>query len=119
MGIVADDVPALADAHGRVGVGSAPKGYLKSIYATTPIRLLRSAGVPVGLATDGAASNNTLDVWESLLFTALIQKSLAQDALWMPARDALNHATKQSAQALGLEGVIGRLAPGPTSSGST
>lgn len=112
VGIVADDLPALADVHDHVGVASAPKGYLKSVYATTPIRLLRSAGVPVGLATDGAASNNTLDVWESLLFTALTQKSLEQDALWMPARDALNHATTQSAKALGLEAEIGRLAPG-------
>jgi 5-methylthioadenosine/S-adenosylhomocysteine deaminase len=112
VGIVAEDMPALSAASGRVGVGSAPKGYLKSVYKTTPIRLLRSGGVPVGLATDGAASNNTLDVWESMLFTALVQKSVEEDSLWLSARDALDHATTQSAHAIGMAGRIGRLSAG-------
>ncbi len=112
VGIVPEDVPTLADASASVGVASAPKGYLKSVYDTTPIRLLRSAGVPVGLATDGAASNNTLDVWESMLFTALVQKATERDSLWLTARDALDHATRQSAAVLGLGDRIGRLAPG-------
>jgi 5-methylthioadenosine/S-adenosylhomocysteine deaminase len=111
-GIVAEDVPALQAARDRVGVASAPKGYLKSIYATTPIRLLRAAGVPVGLATDGAASNNTLDVWESMLFTALTQKATEQDSLWLTAREALDHATRQSAAALGMGDRIGALRAG-------
>lgn len=112
VGIVADDVATLSAARDRVGVASAPKGYLKSMYETTPIRLLWGAGVPVGLATDGAASNNTLDVWESMLFTALLQKTAERDSLWVTARQALDSATRQSAQVLGRERELGRLAPG-------
>jgi 5-methylthioadenosine/S-adenosylhomocysteine deaminase len=112
IGIVAEDLPILAPVADHVGVASAPKGYLKSIYSSTPVRLLRAANVPVGLATDGAASNNTLDLWESMLFTALVQKQQEQDPLWMTARDVLHHATIQSAQAIGLPGQIGRLAVG-------
>jgi 5-methylthioadenosine/S-adenosylhomocysteine deaminase len=74
-GIVEEDLPTLAAVAGRVGVATSPKGYLKFGFETTPIRALRSVGVPVGLATDGAASNSTLDVWESMEFTALVQKS--------------------------------------------
>ncbi|SDP01487.1 5-methylthioadenosine/S-adenosylhomocysteine deaminase [Nakamurella panacisegetis] len=111
-GIVPEDLPLLAAARGRVGVGSAPKGYMKVGEETTPIRALLSAGVAVGLATDGAASNNTLDVWESMLMTSLMQKYVEQDELWMSARQVLGIATLGSAAAVGLGGVAGSLAPG-------
>ncbi|GGM02292.1 amidohydrolase [Nakamurella endophytica] len=111
-GVVQEDLPLLARARGRVGVGSAPKGYLKQGEETTPIRSLLSAGVAVGLATDGAASNNTLDVWESMLVTALVQRVEEGDELWMTARDVLGLATLGSAAAVGLAGRIGSLAPG-------
>ena len=111
-GIVPEDLPLLAAASGRVGVGSAPKGYLKQGEETTPIRGLLSAGVAVGLATDGAASNNTLDVWESMMLTSLVQKYVEQDELWMTARQVLGVATLGSAAAVGLGGVVGSLAPG-------
>jgi 5-methylthioadenosine/S-adenosylhomocysteine deaminase len=111
-GIVPEDLPRLAAARGRVGVGSAPKGYLKVGEETTPIRALLSAGVAVGLATDGAASNNTLDVWESMMMTSLVQKYVEQDELWMTARQVLGIATLGSAAAIGLAGVVGSLAPG-------
>ncbi len=74
IGIVPEDIPVLTAAR-EVGVGSAPKGYLKHGFDTTPVRLLSAAGIPVGLATDGAASNNTIDVWESMTYLALVQKS--------------------------------------------
>ena len=111
-GIVPEDLPLLAAARGRVGVGSAPKGYLKVGEETTPIRGLLSAGVAVGLATDGAASNNTLDVWESMMMTSLVQKYVEQDQLWMTARQVLGIATLGSAAAVGLGGTVGSLAPG-------
>jgi 5-methylthioadenosine/S-adenosylhomocysteine deaminase len=111
-GIVPEDLPLLGAARGRVGVGSAPKGYLKVGEETTPIRGLLSAGVAVGLATDGAASNNTLDVWESMMLTSLVQKSVEDDQLWMTARQVLGIATRGSASALGLGGIIGSLALG-------
>ncbi|AZI59517.1 amidohydrolase [Nakamurella antarctica] len=111
-GIVADDIPILARHAHNVGVASAPKGYLKMAWDTTPVRLLRSGGIAVGLATDGAASNNTLDVWESMMFTALIQKSVETDPTYMPAQMALWHATTGSARALGMQDHIGKLATG-------
>ena len=111
-GIVPEDLPLLTVARGRVGVGTAPKGYLKQGEETTPIRGLLSVGVAVGLATDGAASNNTLDVWESMLMTSLVQKYVEQDELWMSARQVLGIATLGSAAAVGLAGRIGSLTVG-------
>lgn len=112
----ARDLPVLrraaARSGGRVAVASAPRGYLKFGWDTTPVRALREAGVPVGLATDGAASNNTLDVWESMTLTALVQKYVERDPTWLTARQALDHATLQSARAVGLGDEIGSLAAG-------
>ncbi|MGW1491980.1 amidohydrolase [Streptomyces sp. NPDC002402] len=111
-GIIEKDLAVLRRGGGRIAVASAPKGYLKFAWDTTPIRALASAGIPVGLATDGAASNNTLDVWESMALTALVQKSVEGDPAWLTARQALDHATTQSARAIGLGDQIGALAPG-------
>ncbi|MEV7137852.1 amidohydrolase [Streptomyces tauricus] len=112
-GIVERDLPVLARASGRVGVASAPRGYLKFAWpTTTPVRALRELGIPVGLATDGAASNNSLDVWESMALTALAQKFTEADPRRLTSRQALHHATLQSARAVGLGERIGSLAPG-------
>ncbi|WP_406204450.1 amidohydrolase [Streptomyces sp. NBC_01017] len=112
-GILDRDLPILRNAAGRVAVASAPRGYLKFAWpTTTPVRALRDLGIPVGLATDGAASNNSLDVWESMALTALIQKSTTGDPRWLTARQALHHATLQSARAVGLGEVAGSIAPG-------
>ncbi|MFC8087856.1 amidohydrolase [Streptomyces sp. NPDC057340] len=112
-GITEGDLPLLARADGRTAVATAPRGYLKFAWPdTTPVRALREAGVPVGLATDGAASNNSLDVWESMALTSLIQKSAEGDPRWLTSRQALHHATVQSAQAVGLGDAVGRIAPG-------
>ncbi|MFE9395967.1 amidohydrolase [Streptomyces flavidovirens] len=111
-GIREEDLAVLQGGGGRIAVATAPRGYLKFGWGTTPVRALRAIGIPVGLATDGAASNNTLDVWESMTLTALVQKSVEQDPTWMTARQALDHATRQSALAVGLGGKAGALAPG-------
>ncbi|MGW1712777.1 amidohydrolase [Streptomyces sp. NPDC002156] len=112
-GIVERDLPVLERTNGRTAVATAPRGYLKFAWpTTTPVRALREIGVPVGLATDGAASNNSLDVWESMALTSLIQKSTEGDPRWLTSRQALHHATLQSARAVGLGERIGSLAPG-------
>ncbi|WP_327716462.1 amidohydrolase [Streptomyces sp. NBC_00490] len=112
-GILDRDLPVLAGASGRVAVATAPRGYLKFAWpTTTPVRALRDLGIPVGLATDGAASNNSLDVWESMALTALVQKSTTGDPRWLTSRQALHHATLQSARAVGLGDTLGTLAPG-------
>ncbi|GAA2288745.1 amidohydrolase [Streptomyces kunmingensis] len=111
-GILDRDLPALRAATGRTGVATAPRGYLKFGWDTTPVRALVDAGVHVGLATDGAASNNTLDVWEAMTLTALVQKQAERDPRWLTARQALRHATLDSARAVGLGASIGSLSPG-------
>jgi 5-methylthioadenosine/S-adenosylhomocysteine deaminase len=112
-GIIERDLPLLARTGGRTAVATAPRGYLKFAWPdTTPVRALRAIGVPVGLATDGAASNNSLDVWESMALTSLVQKSTEGDPRWLTSRQALHHATLQSARAVGLGDSIGTLAPG-------
>lgn len=112
-GILDRDLPVLRSATGRVAVATAPRGYLKFAWpTTTPVRALHDLGIPVGLATDGAASNNSLDVWESIALTSLIQKSTTGDPRWLTSRQALHHATLQSARAVGLGERIGSLAPG-------
>ena len=112
-GILERDLPVLASANGRVAVATAPRGYLKFAWpTTTPVRALREIGIDVGLATDGAASNGNLDVWESMSLTALIQKSTTGDPRWLTSRQALHHATLQSARSVGLGDGIGSLAPG-------
>jgi 5-methylthioadenosine/S-adenosylhomocysteine deaminase len=112
-GILDRDLPVLASAGGRVAVATAPRGYLKFAWpTTTPVRALREIGIDVGLATDGAASNSSLDVWESMALTSLIQKSTTGDPRWMTSRQALHHATLQSARAVALGESIGSLAPG-------
>ncbi|MFF4544389.1 amidohydrolase [Streptomyces sp. NPDC001406] len=112
-GIVEGDLPLLERTRGRTAVATAPRGYLRFGWpTTTPVRALRSVGVPVGLATDGAASNNSLDVWESMTLTSLVQKSAEGDPRWLTSRQALHHATLQSARAVGLGDRVGALAPG-------
>ncbi|MEV0169829.1 amidohydrolase [Streptomyces sp. NPDC050803] len=112
-GILDRDLPLLEAADGLTAVATAPRGYLKFAWpTTTPVRALHELGIPVGLATDGAASNNSLDVWESMALTALVQKSTTGDPRWLTSRQALHHATLQSARAVGLGDRVGSIAPG-------
>jgi len=99
---------------GRVpaGVAHAPKTYLKHAGKIINIAAYRQAGIPVGLATDGAASNSTLDIFEQMRLMALTQKYVTQDATAMPIDDALRVAFQGSAQVMQMEKEIGELAPG-------
>ena len=73
---------------------------------------LHQLGVDVGLATDGPASNNTLDMVETLRWAALLQKAKYQDSTVMPLDTVLEMATIGGARVLGLEGEVGSLEPG-------
>jgi 5-methylthioadenosine/S-adenosylhomocysteine deaminase len=70
------------------------------------------AGVTVGLGTDGAATNNDLDMWEEMRLAAFLQKVSTMDPQVLPARTALRMATLGGAQAIGLADQIGTLAAG-------
>lgn len=111
-GLLPQDIELLAKHRDHVGIAHAPKTYLKLAMGITPIRALRRAGVSVGLATDGAVSNNTLDVFESLRLMTMMQKHEAMDPEVMPIPEALDIATRGSAKTLGLGDRIGTLAPG-------
>ncbi|WP_371403082.1 amidohydrolase [Kribbella sp. NBC_00662] len=112
-GIRDADLPILERYADRTAVASCPKVYLKlAMGEVTPIKGLRSAGVHVGIGTDGAAVHNTLDVWEAIRMVALTQKQREHDAEWMTLSDTLRLATRGSAAAAGLADHIGVLEPG-------
>ena len=77
-----------------------------------PVPAMREAGVPVGLATDGPVSNNTLDILESLRLMALVQKHESGDPRRMTVGEALTIATRGSARVYGLPDDLGHVAPG-------
>jgi 5-methylthioadenosine/S-adenosylhomocysteine deaminase len=68
--------------------------------------------VPVGLATDGAVSNNTLDIWESLRLTALMQKDRAGTPEVLTIPEALYIATRGSARVFGMPDALGSVEAG-------
>jgi 5-methylthioadenosine/S-adenosylhomocysteine deaminase len=112
-GILPDDIPLLAKWRDRNGVTHGPKGYLKfALGPLTPIMDLTAAGVPVGYCTDGVASNNTMDIFESMRFTACLQKQIVDDATWFTSGAALHMAGPGSAAVLGMKGQIGELRVG-------
>jgi 5-methylthioadenosine/S-adenosylhomocysteine deaminase len=73
---------------------------------------LLAAGVPVGLGTDGPASNNNLDLFEEMDTAAKLHKVVTLDPTVMPAETVFEMATLGGARALGLEGSIGSIEPG-------
>jgi 5-methylthioadenosine/S-adenosylhomocysteine deaminase len=84
--------------------------YLASGIA--PIPELIEAGVTVGLATDGAASNNANDMLEVMKSAVLLQKAVHRDPTIMTAEKVLELATIDGARALGMDDTIGSLEPG-------
>ena len=111
-GILPADIERLKPYAGHVGVAHCPKTYLKLGMGLTPIAGLRAAGVAVGLGTDGAVSNNTLDIFESLRLMAMLQKHEARDPEVMTIPEALDITWRGSAATLGLADQIGQLKPG-------
>lgn len=71
-----------------------------------PYAAMKEAGVVMGLGTDGAASNNSLDMFETMKIAALLQKFAHRDAKVLTAREAFELATLGGARALGIDGGI-------------
>jgi 5-methylthioadenosine/S-adenosylhomocysteine deaminase len=95
-----------------VGAIHNPTSNLKTAAGIAPIPALLDAGVKVGLATDGAASNNNLDMWQELHLAALLHKGSGGDPTAIPAGTALHIATSGGAGAVGLGDVTGSLTAG-------
>ena len=85
---------------------------MKIASGIAPIADMLAAGVRVGLGTDGAASNNDLDMWEEMRLAALLQKVDRMDPEALPATAVLSMATSGGATAIGLGDSIGSLEPG-------
>lgn len=93
-----------------VAVAHCPQSNLKLGSGVAPLREYRDAGVRVGLGTDGPASNDDLDLWEEMKLAPLLARGLNHDPSVMTAADALQMATADGADALGID--VGRLVPG-------
>ncbi|MGH8462285.1 MAG: TRZ/ATZ family hydrolase [Stenotrophobium sp.] len=102
---------AEAAQHG-VNVVHCPESNLKLASGFCPVQKLLNAGVNVALGTDGAASNNDLDLLGEMRSAALLAKGVAGDARALPAAQALHMATLAGARALGLERETGSLVAG-------
>ena len=93
-------------------VAHCPSSNLKLTSGIAAPDKLLKAGVNVGLGTDGAASNNRLDIFTEMRLAALLAKGTSGDAMALPAHTVLEMATVRPARALGLEDRVGTLAPG-------
>src|SRR6266436_4283771 len=93
-------------------VAHCPSSNLKLASGFAPVAAMLAHGVNVGLGTDGAASNNRLDLFQEMRTAALLAKAVGDDAEAMPAHQALAAATLHGARALGLDASIGSLSPG-------
>lgn len=93
-------------------VAHCPSSNLKLASGLAPIAQLLNKGVNVGLGTDGAASNNRLDMFEEMRFAALLAKGQSGRADVLPASQALQMATLNGARALGIEALTGSLVAG-------
>lgn len=96
----------------NVRVAHNPGSNMKLASGIAPVPAMLSAGLCIGLGTDGAASNNNLDMLEELRLAAMLHKVHALDPLLIPAKTAVEMATSSGAQALGLGKVTGRIEPG-------
>jgi 5-methylthioadenosine/S-adenosylhomocysteine deaminase len=104
------EIRALKDA--RAGVAHNPTSNLKLGSGVAPIAKMLDLGVPVGIGTDGTASNNDLDMFEEMRLAALLAKGISGDPTALPARQALAMATRVGAHAIHLGAITGSLEPG-------
>jgi len=105
-----DDIRLLAQT--RTSISHNPESNMKLASGTAPLAEYTAAGVPVGLGTDGAASNNDLDMFEAMRQAAFLQKVVRVDPTAAPASLVLEMATRRGAQAIGMGDRLGQLTPG-------
>lgn len=96
----------------RVGAIHNPSSNMKISSGIAPVTAMLKAGVPVGIGTDGPATNNDLDMFEEMRLAAFLAKVATMDPKVVPAPTALRMATRGGAEALGLGDEIGALMPG-------
>ena len=89
-----------------------PESNMKLASGTAPVAGYLAAGVALGLGTDGAASNNDLDMFEAMRQAAFLQKVVRNDPTAAPATQVLEMATRLGARAIGMGDTLGQLAVG-------
>lgn len=105
-----EDIDILAD--NAVAVAHNPGSNMKLASGVAPVTKMRDRGVVVGLGTDGASSNNNLDMIEEARLAALLHKAVLFDPTAIPAMDALAMATIDGAKALRMDDQVGSLEAG-------
>lgn len=104
------DIATLAK--NQVAIAHSPVANMILASGVCPVPRLRSAGISVGIGTDGAASNDSQDMLQAIKTAALLQKVHHLDASVIDALDVLTMATIEGARALGLDHLVGSLEPG-------
>jgi 5-methylthioadenosine/S-adenosylhomocysteine deaminase len=97
--------------HAGAGVSHNPSSNLKLASGFAPVVKMLETGVNVGIGTDGAASNNDLDMFEEIRIAALIAKAVNNDPTSLPASQALLMATRLGANALHIGDITGSITP--------
>ncbi len=105
-----DDLAILA--RRQVGLSHNPESNMKLASGTAPVAKWLKAGIASGLGTDGAASNNDLDMFEAMRTTAMLHKLVDDDPRALPAQQVLEMATIGGARSLGLGDRLGSLEAG-------
>ena len=95
-----------------VGIAHNPQSNMKLAAGVAPVPLMLQMDLPVGLGTDGAASNNDLDLWQEMDTAAKLHKLISGDPKVLTALQAFEMATIRGARALHLEKQIGSIETG-------
>ncbi|CAN5238413.1 amidohydrolase [soil metagenome] len=95
-----------------VGIAHNPQSNMKLASGVSPVPQMLKMNLPVGLGTDGAASNNDLDMWEEMDTAAKLHKVFTKDPKVLTAEQAFEMATIRGARALHLENLIGSIETG-------
>ena len=105
-----EDLEILAERGAKVTV--CPQSHLKLASGMAPLESMLKKNIPVGLGTDGPASNNSLDMFREMDICAKVQKIRFLDPVAIPASEILGMATSGGAAVLGLADKVGSLVPG-------
>jgi 5-methylthioadenosine/S-adenosylhomocysteine deaminase len=111
-GVWLNDADIQILARHQVGLSHNPESNMKLASGVARVPAMRAAKIDVGLGTDGAASNNDLDMFEAMRQAALLHKLTTGDPRAVPAATALAMATIEGARALRMDDRIGSLEPG-------
>jgi 5-methylthioadenosine/S-adenosylhomocysteine deaminase len=98
--------------HHKTGVVHNPSSNLKLASGFAPVTKMLETGLNVGIGTDGAASNNDLDMFEEIRLAALVAKGCTGDPTSLPAQTALTMATRLGSQALHMGHITGTIEQG-------